>query len=101
MLESFFDEPRKLAWAMTGPFKDHVRSFARHLVEQGYARGTGRAKLYVVRALGIWLEESGLPVESLGEDAVTDFLAWRRQQGRLHRGNAPTAWHFLAHLRAR
>jgi len=101
MLESFFDAPTKLAWTMTGPLKDHVRSFARHLVQLGYARGTGRAKLYVVRALGIWLEESGLPVESLGEESVASFLAWRRQQGRLHRGNAPTACHFLAHLRER
>jgi len=101
MLECFFEEPTKLTWVMSGPFKDHVGSFARHLVEQGYARGTGRAKLYVIRALGMWLEEAGLPVESLGQEAVADFLARRRQHGRLHRGNAPTAWHFLAHLRAR
>ncbi len=101
MLEFFFDEPAKLSWAMTGPFKDHVGPFARHLIDQGYARATGRAQLFVVRALGIWFATSGLSMGSLTEEALDGFLAWRREQGKLHRGNALAARRFLAHLRAR
>ena len=83
MLKSFFDEPAKLTWATAGPFKDHVTSFARHLTEQGYARASGRAQLFVVRGLGIWLDASGLSVESLSDKVLDGFLAWRRPLTRL------------------
>lgn len=101
MLDLYFDEPSRLTWTREGPFKEHVASFARQLGEQGYSRVSGRSQLYVVRSLGIWLEESGLAVGLLSEEALEDFVAWKREQGKLHRGNAMAARRFLSHLRKR
>jgi site-specific recombinase XerD len=46
-----------------------------------------------------WLDRNNLALVALHEPVVLRFLEERRSQGRLWKGDAPTAHHFLRHLR--
>src|SRR5262249_55901853 len=77
----------------------HLDSFVAALCELGYARSTVRARLRLLDHLGRWLGRHSLQLPDLHEQTVNLFLAQRRRQQRLRKGDARAARHFLEHLR--
>ena len=81
-IELFFPGPRSRRSLQVGPLACELDGFAAWLAAQGYARGTGRDKLRLVRHLSVWLESAGLAVEMLDERRFDAFLRTHDHEGR-------------------
>jgi hypothetical protein len=83
------------------PLVSHLAPFVTSLVENGYAKSTVQSKLYLLASFGHWLERRRLSIADFDEQFVERFIAYKRQKGRVHRGNRETLLQFLDHLRKR
>jgi site-specific recombinase XerD len=101
VLEEFFERLAADKRSRGNPLVAHLSPFAASLMESGYADATMRSKLWLLADFGRWLEKGGQAVTELDERLAERFLASKRRQGRLHRGNRETVRQFLDHLRER
>src|SRR4051794_4766101 len=99
MLEKVLSDRAAVEHLKEGLFGPHLDSFVATLCQLGYARSTVRPRLRFLDDLQRWLGRKDLSLVSLHEPVVLRFLEERRSQGRLWKGDAPTAHHFLRHLR--
>jgi site-specific recombinase XerD len=99
MFENFLPDRAAVERLREGPFGPHLDSFVATLCELGYTRQTVRARLWILDHLGRWLRRHCLELPDLQEQTVNLFLAQRRREGRLRKGNAWATRHFLEHLR--
>jgi site-specific recombinase XerD len=81
------------------PLVSHLTSFATSLVENGYAKSTVQSKLNWLASFGQWLERRRLSITDFDEQLAERFIAYKRRNGRVHRGNRETLLQFLDHLR--
>jgi site-specific recombinase XerD len=101
VLEEFFERLAADKRSRGNPLVAHLSPFAASLMESGYADATMRSKLWLLADFGRWLEKGGQAVTELDERLAERFIASKRRQGRLHRGNRETVRQFLDHLRER
>jgi len=83
------------------PLVSHFTPFETSLVENGYANSTVKSKLCLLATFGHWLERRRLSITDFDEQLVARFIAYKRRNGRVHRGNRETLLQFLDHLRKR
>lgn len=81
MVKHFFIRSRTIRRFHDGPLGEWVDRFAERLRDRGYARVTGRSKLWLVGDFSWWLEHEGLAVGALNEEVVERFLHEARQLG--------------------
>jgi integrase/recombinase XerD len=65
----------------SGPLALYAPGFARWMVARGYSRGSARHRLRQFRYLSGWIEQHGMPLEEVSEEALEAFLAARRAFG--------------------
>jgi len=65
----------------SGPLAPYAEGFARWLVARGYSRGSARHRLRQFRYLSGWIEQHGMSLEEVSEEALEAFLAARRAFG--------------------
>ena len=99
MLERFFEDS-VAARMRGGVLASHLDSFAELLSRLGYARSTGRRKLYVVEQLGRWLRRRELQIGDLAEATAEAFVNECLSQGGRRRGDPAAVFRFLDFLRA-
>ena len=80
------------------PLELHLRTFARSLMDSGYAKRTIRDKLYLLTALGWWFRRRKRVISQLDERLVEAFAKNKR---RTHPLDLPTLRQFVDHLRKR
>jgi site-specific recombinase XerD len=85
----------------TGPLDSHVEGFATELARKGYAKNTVLSKNELLANLSRWLERRCLPLDALDEGRLGQFLADRRRQGKVRRGDPTTGHQLLEYLRDR
>lgn len=98
MIERLFPDPlaqQHLYGGLLGPYVD---GFADHLAIQGYAEATTKEKLRLIAHLSRWLERQDLPLASLDEESVKQFLA-DPGPAQIRRGDARTCRMLLDYLR--
>jgi len=100
MLEEFFKRLAADKRSRGNPLVVHFSPFAASLMEDGYTEGTIHSKLWLLDDFGHWLLRSRLEVTQLDERLIETFIAHKRREGRVHRGNQ-TVRQFLEHLRER
>jgi integrase/recombinase XerD len=83
------------------PLASHLAPFATSLVENGYVKSTVQSKLNLLLSFGQWLERRRLSITDFDERFAERFIAYKRREGRVHRGNRETLLQFLDHLRKR
>ena len=83
------------------PLVSHLTPFENSLVENGYANSTVKSKLCLLASFGHWLERRRLSITDFDEQCIARFIAYKRRNGRVHRGNRETLLQFLDHLRER
>ena len=65
-----------------GPLSSHVDNFADWLVDQGYARSTGRQKLRMAGKFSRWMGAQGLDLAALDETQLERFCASQSRLGK-------------------
>jgi site-specific recombinase XerD len=75
MIERLFPDPLAQQHLYGGPLGPYVDGFADHLATQGYAEATAKGKLRLIAHLSRWLERHDLPLATLDEESVKQFLA--------------------------
>lgn len=85
----------------TGPLASHVEGFATELARKGYAQNTVLSKNELLANLSRWLERRCLSLDALDEGRLGQFLADRRRQGKVRRGDPTTGHQLLEYLRDR
>lgn len=85
----------------TGPLASHVEGFATELARKGYAQNTVLSKNDLLANLSRWLERRCLSLNALDEGRLGQFLADRRRQGKVRRGDPTTGHQLLEYLRDR
>ena len=65
----------------SGPLAPYAEGFGRWLVARGYSRGSARHRLRQFRYLSGWIEQHGMSLEEVTEEALEAFLAARRAFG--------------------
>ncbi|MBI4322005.1 MAG: tyrosine-type recombinase/integrase [Chloroflexi bacterium] len=99
MLKNFLPGRAVVERLRAGLFGPHLDSFVAGLCELGYTSSTVRARLRLLDHLGRWLGRQSLGLADLQEQLVNRFLEERRHKGRLKKGDARAARHFLEYLR--
>jgi len=100
MLEHYFKLPAILRRHRIGLLGPHLDSFVSLSGGLGYPRETVRHQCWVLRDLGLWLENHGLGVADLDEEVVNRHIESRQRSGRVWCGDeATTLRRFLEHLR--
>ena len=77
------------------PLELHLRTFARSLIDSGYAKRTIQDKLYLLTALGWWFGRRKRVMSQLDERLVEAFAKHKR---RTHLLDLPTFHQFVDHL---
>ena len=80
------------------PLELHLRTFAKSLIDGGYARRTIQDKLYLLTALGWWFGRRKRVISRLDERLVEAFA---KHKPRTHPLDFPTLHQFVGHLRKR
>jgi len=98
MIERLFPEPHAQECPCDGPLGPYVDGFAARLAIQGYTEATTKFKRRLIAHLSRWLERRDLPLATLDEERVKQFLA---DHGPTHvrRGDARTCRMLLDYLR--
>ena len=65
----------------SGPLAPYAEGFERWLVARGYSRGSVRHRLRQFRHLSGWIEQHGMSLEEVIEEALEAFLVARRAFG--------------------
>ncbi len=66
---------------VSGPLVPYAEGFGRWLVARGYSRGAAKERLRQFRYLSGWIEQHGMSLEDVSEEALEAFLAARRAFG--------------------
>jgi site-specific recombinase XerD len=98
MIENIFPDPRSQQRLFSGPLASYLDGFAALLAAEGYAKTTLKDKLRLIAHLSRWLQRQGLPLTTLDEQRITQFLADHRCHQIGHGGEA-TCRRLLSYLR--
>jgi len=98
MIERHFPDPLAQQHLYDGPLGPYVDGFADHLTTQGYAEATAKGKLRLIAHLSRWLERHDLPLATLDEESVEQFLA-NPGPIQVRRGDARTCRMLLDYMR--
>lgn len=99
MIDKFYSPGIPLDHLRYGPLGFHLDGFASLLFDQGYATDTGRQKIRLVADLSAWFGKRRLSLKDLNEAQIGEYLAWRKKQLLLHRGDRRTLAQWLHYLR--
>ncbi len=99
MLDKFFPGRATTERLRSSRFGPHLDLFVTALCELGYASSTVRTLLRLLDDLERWRGRQCLQPADLQEPVINRFLEQRRRQGRLRKGDARAAHHFLEYLR--
>jgi hypothetical protein len=78
MIEQFVSDPTAVQRMRASPIGSQLDSFAARLTQLGYARASGRDRLWTLSALGRWLRRRHL---GMGDDGVHARAEPRRSWG--------------------
>ena len=98
MMEKFFPDPCSQQRLFSGPLASYLDGFAAVLAAGGYAKTTLKDKLRLIAHLSRWLQRQGLPLTTLDEQRITQFLADHRCH-QIGRGAGATCRRLLTYLR--
>lgn len=98
MIERLFPDPLAQQHLDGGPLGPYVDSFAARLTIQGYTAATTKDKRRLIAHLSRWLERHDLPLATLDEESVKQFLA-DPGATQVRRGDARTCRMLLDYLR--
>jgi len=99
MTDQFISYPKTIEHSYDGPLAVQIDSFAKGLLNQGYAINTCKTKILLVADLSHWLEKIQFKISSLDEKKICEFIKYRFIHYRPNRHENPTLRAFLAHLR--
>ncbi len=99
MSESLFKEPVAVERLGRDPLGAHLDSFARSLVDLGYASSTVRTYLWCLADFSGWIERSDVAVGDLDDRIAELFVDELQRQGRLRRSHRPALRRLVEHLR--
>ena len=99
MTDQFISYPKILEHSHDGPLAVQIDSFAKRLLNQGYAINTCKTKILLVADLSRWLERKQIQISDLDEKKICEFIKYRLIHYRPNRHENPTLRDFLAHLR--
>lgn len=89
MIDHFYSNPKLLQHWRHGPLVPHLDQFADLLIQQGFSRSAGRAKLRAVAQLSQWLGRKRILLSQLDEQKVSAFQAARRKHCQPDNGEGP------------
>ena len=98
MIDKLFPDPLAQECPCNGPLGLYVDGFTKRLATQGYAEATTKEKLRLIAHLSRWLERHDLPLATLDEESVKQFLA-DPGPTQIRRGDARTCRMLLDYLR--
>lgn len=99
MIEQLYSGTAVLTRLRFGPLGAHIDGYAQLLLDRGYARRTVRSRIRLVAKLSAWLHRSGLGVEDLSEQRISQFFRSCRSRVSISRGDAAALLGLLKHLR--
>jgi site-specific recombinase XerD len=99
MTDQFHTYPKVSKRLHFGPLGNHIDSFARALMVQGYKTSTAKHKIRIISDLSHWLDQQGLGVKDLDETTLNEYLLCKGRRGSIFRIEPPTLRVFLKHLR--
>lgn len=99
MSESLFKEAIVAERLGRDPLGTHLDSFARSLVDLGYASSTMRTNLWCLADFNGWMERRDVAVGDLDDRLIDIFVDERQRQGRLSRSHRPTVRRLVEYLR--
>jgi site-specific recombinase XerD len=100
MIEQFLSDPAAVQRMRASPIGSQLDSFAARLTRLGYARASGRDRLWTLAALGRWLRRRHLGMGDLRADVAAAFLKRHSPARRVRRSDQATLRLFLDHLEA-
>jgi site-specific recombinase XerD len=100
MLDQFIDNRATAERLRSGVIGSHLDSFTERLAGLGYAAATVRSQVALLGHLDQWMARGRYGVADLNDQIVDAFLDDRVRRKSVHRGDAATVHHFLAHLRS-
>ena len=98
MIEQFLSDPAAVQRMRASPIGSQLDSFAARLTQLGYARASGRDRLWTLSALGRWLRRRHLGMGDLRADVAVAFLTRHSPARRVRRSDQATLRLFLNHL---
>jgi integrase/recombinase XerD len=84
-----------------GPLAPHLRSFARFLSQQGYARVYLRRHLMLAARFSRWLERRHIQPRCIGSEHASKYLRFRHRDRQVHGGDSAVLSHLIEFLRAK
>lgn len=100
MIEQFLNDAAAVQRMRASPVGSQLDSFAARLTQLGYARASGRDRLWTLSALGRWLRRRHLGLRDLTADVAAAFLKRHGPARRVRRSDHATLRLFLEHLEA-
>jgi integrase/recombinase XerD len=100
MIEQFLNDAAAVQRMRASPVGSQLDSFAARLTQLGYARASGRDRLWTLSALGRWLRRRHLGLRDLTADVAAAFLKRHAPARRVRRSDHATLRLFLEHLEA-
>jgi hypothetical protein len=106
MIENYYERQHSIQYYRSGATGIHIDAYATRLAEEGYSQIGARNHIRGVAHLGHWLQDQGIPLETLDESIIKlffEFLPTARFMRKTGRGKFQpcheAAQHFLCWAR--
>ena len=87
-MEQLYKDPRTPLRMREGALGAYVDAFAQQLIDEGYAKASGRYALQLVANLGLWLRRRGITAPQLTTEHLDRYLEYRSRCRRHRSGDA-------------
>src|SRR5262245_38923334 len=98
-MEQFFNDPQALLCRREGPLGNYIGSFARQLIDQGYAQYSIQYQLRLVADFNRWLEHQRITINDVRPAHIGAYLQQRAQRTRPRSGDVAPLKRLLDILR--
>lgn len=97
-MEQLYKDPRTLKRMREGLFGANVDTFARQMIDQGYARTSARYALQLVADFGRWLSRRQTLVPQVTAECLASYLKYRSERRHFRSGDASILQRLLRQL---
>ncbi len=99
-MEQFFCNPETLMRLRQGQFGPYLNSFAKSLVDEGYARETVRVQIKLIGDFARWLKRKSVVVNAITTEHANDYVHYRGRKKVLGRSDRAALKRLLHLLRS-
>lgn len=87
MIEQFFRDPKAIQRMNEGPLGSYIKTYAKHLHDNGYSHQSSCYQLRLIASFSKWLQQQSSGAKDINNQKIDRYLKYRKKFLRINRGD--------------